>query len=89
MRGKQIRKPRCHHLLVSALGLALGTLTGCQTWVGGQTLPSGRYLEHMPQYIPDSPPFPLSKELAMQEATAAAPAGGGGVAPGAGLPPGR
>jgi hypothetical protein len=54
------------------LGLALGTATGCQTWVGGMTLPSGHYLQHPPQYIPPSPPFPLPRELASQEAAAAA-----------------
>jgi hypothetical protein len=56
------------------LGVSLGTLMGCQTWVAepGLTLPSGRYLEHPPQYIPPSPPFPLPRELAQQEATAAA-----------------
>jgi hypothetical protein len=29
----------------------------------GVTLPSGRYLEHAPQYIPPDPPFPLQREL--------------------------
>ena len=54
------------------LGLAVGTSSGCQTWVGGMTLPSGRYLQHPPQYIPPSPAFPLPRELASQEAAAAA-----------------
>jgi hypothetical protein len=45
---------------------------GYQTWVAGMTLPSGRYLEHPPQYFPPSPPFPLSRELAQQQAIAAA-----------------
>jgi hypothetical protein len=31
------------------------------------TLPSGRYLEHPPQYFPQEPDFPLTKELAAQE----------------------
>ena len=43
----------------AGLGLALLALGGCQTWVAGMTLPSGRYLEHPPQYIPPSPPFPF------------------------------
>lgn len=51
--------------------LVLTGLTGCQTWVGGMTLPSGHYLEHPPQYIPESPPFPLQRELATMEAQAA------------------
>ena len=68
------------------LGLAclLAAATGCQTWVAGMTLPSAHYLEHPPQYIPPSPSFPLTRELASQEATAVAPAPGLGVEP---LPP--
>jgi hypothetical protein len=31
---------------------------------GGMTLPSGRYLEHQPQYFPADPVFPLPRELA-------------------------
>ncbi len=57
-------------------GLLLGALSGCQTWVAGMTLPSPRYLEHPPQYIPPSPPYPLPRELASQEATYAAPVPG-------------
>ncbi len=44
---------------------------GCQTEVTGMTLPSPRYLQHAPQYIPPSPPFPLPRELASMEAAAA------------------
>ena len=61
------------------VGLVLAGLTGCQTWTykSGMTLPSGHYLQHPPQYIPDTPDFPLTRELASQEAagiTAVAPA---------------
>jgi hypothetical protein len=59
-------------LCLVGLGFALVTLSGCQTWIAGMTLPSGHYLEHPPQYIPPSPPFPLPRELAGQEASAAA-----------------
>jgi hypothetical protein len=76
------RRPR--RLLV-ALGLALAAAGGCQTWTSGMTLPSGRYLQHAPQYFPPSPAFPLTRELASQELINAAPAPGGG-APGM-LPP--
>jgi hypothetical protein len=38
---------------------SLFAFVGCQTWTGGMTLPSPRYLQHTPQYIPSSPPFPL------------------------------
>ncbi len=53
---------------LAALSLLLAGLTGCQTWVGGMTLPSGRYLEHPPQYFPPSPEFPLDRELATMKA---------------------
>jgi hypothetical protein len=72
---KTTRRWRC----LAGLGLALGTLSGCQTWVGGMTLPSGWYLQHPPQYIPPSPPFPLTRELAAMEAVNAA--AGPGPAP--------
>jgi hypothetical protein len=53
-----------------AVGLTLAALSGCQTWVPdvGMTLPSGHYLQHQPQYIPPTPAFPLSRELATMEA---------------------
>jgi hypothetical protein len=53
-------------LALVAAGLGLG-LTGCQTWVGGMTLPSPRYLEHYPQYFPPCPAFPLPREQASME----------------------
>jgi hypothetical protein len=68
---------------LAGLGLSALALSGCQTWTSGMTLPSGRYLEHPPQYFRPSPPFPLSRELASQEAAAAAAAG---AAPGAAAP---
>lgn len=55
------------------LGLGLAGASGCQTWVpeAGLTLPSPNYLRHPPQYIPRSPDFPLSQELAnLEEALA-------------------
>ena len=66
---------------VIGLGLTLAGLTGCQTWTSGMTLPSGHYLQHPPQYFPESPPYPLTRELASMEAAAA------GQAPGPGAPP--
>jgi hypothetical protein len=54
-------------LLMGGAVVALFGLTGCQTWFGGMTLPSGRYLEHYPQYFPPDPAFPLPRELASQE----------------------
>jgi hypothetical protein len=69
---------------VAGLGLALAALSGCQTWVAGMTLPSGRYLQHPPQYFPPSPAFPLTRELASQDAAWSAAAPPGAAAP---LPP--
>ena len=63
---------------LAGLGFALLALSGCQTWTSGMTLPSGRYLQHPPQYIPPSPPFPLPRELSSQQAAEAA-----ALAPGA------
>ncbi|MCE9530894.1 MAG: hypothetical protein K8T89_07190 [Planctomycetes bacterium] len=76
-------KRRGKMLATAGLGMVLTFLTGCQTWMGGMTLPSGHYLEHLPQYFPAEPDFPLQKELAYQEETAglltpAGPANGGG-----------
>jgi hypothetical protein len=78
---------------LAALGLALTTVSGCQTYVpnAGLTLPTGWYLEHLPQYFPPSPPFPHSRELATQQIIAAQPVPGGPEAlppplPGAGAP---
>lgn len=74
--------------VLAGLGLSLTAMTGCQTWVPstGQTLPSPRYLQHPPQYLPPSPPFPLSRELASQErAFAATPEPG--APPAVPLPP--
>lgn len=81
MKRNRRRPGRC----LAGLGLTLLALSGCQTWQAGMTLPSGRYLEHPPQYIPPSPPFPLPRELASQEAAAAAAVPG--AVPGAGAVP--
>ena len=77
--------------LTAALGVALSGLTGCQTWYGGMTLPSPRYLQHYPQYFAPDPAFPLPRELASQEdpegAARRAGFGGVGPAPAAPIPP--
>ncbi len=61
----------CLALLGGGLIAAVGS--GCQTWVpeAGLTLPSPYYLDHPPQYIPQSPTFPLPRELATLQAAAA------------------
>src|SRR5262249_62260549 len=77
---------RWRHGCVLSLGLALSVLTGCQTWTSGMTLPSGRYLQHPPQYFPESPPYPLTRELASMEAAAAGLAPGVAALPAAPVP---
>jgi hypothetical protein len=68
-------------LVGTALGLSV--IGGCQTWVpeAGLTLPSPRYLQHYPQYIPPSPAYPLQRELLSLEEAAAQPVGGPAPAP--------
>jgi len=53
------------------LSVGLGLTGGCQTWLGGMTLPSPSYLSDNPDYIPPGPSFPLQRELAAQKAAAA------------------
>ncbi len=52
--------------LAIVAGMILCWTSGCQTYFPetGQTLPSGYYLKHQPQYVPPSPAFPLPKEEA-------------------------
>ena len=77
--------------VAAGLGLSLSGICGCQAYYGGMTLPSGRYLEHYPQYFAPDPPHPLPRELANMEdpdgAARRAGLGGAGVAPLA--PPGQ
>lgn len=42
--------------------------TGCQSDIGGQTLPSPYYLKDDIQYFPPGPEFKLSREAAAQKA---------------------
>ncbi len=62
--------------------------TGCQTQVGGQTLPSPHYLTDDVQYYAPGPEFKLAREAAAQKAFASAQAAGaaGAVGPGPGVP---
>tara|TARA_Y100000588_G_scaffold241837_2_gene255814 strand:- start:3166 stop:3408 length:243 start_codon:yes stop_codon:yes gene_type:complete len=53
-------------ILLAAAGIA--GLAGCQTTVGGQTLPSGYYLRDDVQYFPSGPEFLLyNTERAYQQ----------------------
>jgi hypothetical protein len=89
--GEMKMKRRTLTWCLAGAALTLITVSGCQTNVAGMTLPSGHYLEHPPQFFPQSPDFPLSRELSRQEETAVAVPVGGAVAlppqvPPAGLP---
>lgn len=55
-------------VLVAVFGTAAVALTGCQVDIGGQTLPSGYYLQDDIQYFPAGPEFKLSKEAAALKA---------------------
>lgn len=63
--------PRVRVRLLTGLALGLGLLSGCQTYFGGMTLPTGHYLEHPPTYAPESPPYPFARELSAMQAQAA------------------
>ena len=78
---------RWRHGCAIGLGLALMVLTGCQTWTSGMTLPSGHYLQHPPQYFPESPAYPFERELSGMTAAAAGQAPGAAAVPGAPVPP--
>ncbi len=58
-------------LALGWLGSLMGMGVGCQTWVGGMTLPSPDYLKDKPDYIAPAPQYKHSRELAsMQRAMA-------------------
>jgi hypothetical protein len=73
---------------VVALALTLAANSGCQTYFTptGQTLPSPYYLLHPPQFIPESPQFPLAREEAGLERATLQQGGPAAVRPG-NLPP--
>jgi hypothetical protein len=60
--GLMIMKRRRTWLAAAGVGLAV--LSGCQTYnaESNLTLPTAHYLGHVPQYMPPSPPYPLTKE---------------------------
>jgi len=48
-------------------GLFATAITGCQSTVGGQTLPSAYYLRDDVQFFPTGPKFKLTNELRAHE----------------------
>jgi len=72
---------------VFGLGAAsLLGLTGCQSTVGGQTLPSPYYLKDDVQYHQPGPEFKLAREAAAQKAFQQDQATATGPAPGPAVP---
>jgi hypothetical protein len=67
-----LTSPQC--LLLGGL-LAAGSLQGCQTTIGGQTLPSGTYLRDDVQYFPAGPEDKLFNQRRAIEEYQAAQAG--------------
>lgn len=55
---------------IALLGCALLGMSavGCQTTIGGQTLPSAYYLQDDVQYFPMGPEFRLSRQVEALEA---------------------
>ncbi len=59
-------------MVAGLFGVTLLGCVGCQTNMGGMTLPSAYYLQQRPTYVTPSPQFPLPRELAQQQAAASA-----------------
>lgn len=64
-----MRRQRLQRFLVTflAAGCMAGSLTGCQTTVGGQTLPSAYFLEDDVQFFPAGPEYLLSNTVRAME----------------------
>lgn len=75
---------------LALLGCALLGMTGvgCQTTIGGQTLPSAYYLQDDVQYFPSGPEFRLSRQVEALEAYKLRQQGLDPDAPAAGPTPG-
>jgi hypothetical protein len=56
-----VRGPR--GLLLGVALFAATSATGCQTWLGGQTLPSAYYLKDDVQYFRTGPEFKLTNTV--------------------------
>ena len=68
--------------LFATAGLVLISATGCQTTIGGQTLPSAYYLTDDVQYFPAGPPDKLYQERrALEQYKAEQELGPAGAAP--------
>ncbi len=57
--------------LASVVAAGCASFSGCQSDIGGQTLPSPYYLYDDIQYFPAGPEFPLTREAAAMKAAKA------------------
>ena len=80
------RRMRLRNWAGLVLAGTLGLATGCQTYLGGMTLPSNDYLRDNPDYIQPQPNFKLPREAAAQQAAARNLVGPGVAVPGANQP---
>jgi hypothetical protein len=62
------RMQRWLQAVVCGMGLAAIGITGCQSSIGGQTLPSPYYIDDDVQYFAPGPEFKLSAEAAAMKA---------------------
>ena len=60
---KSLNAPKRLILSVMASVACSALLTGCQTSIGGQTLPSATYLDDDVQYFPAGPEFKLTNQV--------------------------
>lgn len=60
--SRNMNATRCGLLLLGSLVMPLLT-TGCQSTIGGQTMPSAYYLRDDVQYFPHGPEFKLSRQV--------------------------
>lgn len=67
----RIKRQTLGKLLCLATLLGVVSTTGCQVSIGGQTLPSGYYLNDDIQYFPRGPEFKLTREAAALKAARA------------------
>lgn len=64
MTGSRMKHAVRVTLTATAVAVAGASLTGCQSVINGQTLPSPYYLQDDVQYFPAGPEFKLPREAA-------------------------
>jgi hypothetical protein len=69
---KTVFKKSATSLIVAGVIIGMAVIsTGCQSSIGGQTLPSGYYLDDDIQYFPSGSEFKLQREAAALKAARA------------------